>query len=683
LPGKKRPAKYLIPKGAENRIYVPERVIDELRNDPHRRLVIAEGEKKAIAVRHHLGESVIGVPGVDGWCSKKRQSGLCEDFERILPLVSDRQVTVAYDSDVRENLSVAKAAHRLTEKLCEHGARASWAFPPPAFDGSKQGADDLLVAEGADAVRDMLDSSYAPCDPAAYVFRQRLSRTSPEEAREFAGGALYEELKAKLLDCPRVLRSPLAQEAKGQLNLTAQDRDSLLEAVKADEAEGSVSARGLQGQRIQLTDPDPWPEPVDGAQLLSEIRHAHQRFSVLPRGAATALALWDLHTHAEEAFDISPYCALQSPEKRCGKSTTLRVSARIVCRPLPASNISPASVFRTIEQYCPTLLIDEMDTFLRKNEEMRGILNGGHVRELAFTIRTVGDDHEARTFSTWCPKMLSQIGKLPPTLQDRSIVIPIKRKRTADKVERIREDSLRELEPLRRKAARWAKDHLAELQQSDPHVPEELDDRAADNWRPLLAIADLVGGEWPARARKAATLLSVGRDEGGDTIKTMLLADFRRLFDEEGQAAVGGVWISSTRARDALGQMEDRPWGDWGNEGKVISPQRISSLLSEFGIRSKQKKVGGENLRRYERKDFEEAFDRYLSSPESATPLPANNDGASSDTEVCYPREEVARPKPAGGLDFKGRYQSSGPEGPHQPELPWPGSGDDPNEGEL
>src|SRR5260370_10770113 len=101
--------------------------------------------------------------------------------------------------------------------------------------------------------------------------------------------------------------------------------------------------------------------------------------------------------------------------------------------------------------------------------------------------------------------MIALIGRLPATLEDRAIVLPMRRRAPGETVDRIRRDALlRRLDPLRRRSARWAADHLAALRAADPAVPEALDDRQADNWRPLLAIADAAGGAWPGRRRTAA-----------------------------------------------------------------------------------------------------------------------------------------------------------------------------------
>lgn len=219
-------------------------------------------------------------------------------------------------------------------------------------------------------------------------------------------------------------------------------------------------------------------ENVDGAELLEELRRTIGRFVVLPAHAGEALALWVLHTYAFELRKVSTYIGIASPEKRCGKTTLMEVLSELVNRPIPAANISPSALFRVIEEKRPTLLIDEADTFLDANDEMRGILNSGYNRKGAYVMRVsnqitnyelkIKNEEHADTssrgspqsgegedggpgqfhptsgsrlvrFSTWCPKAIAAIGRLPETLADRCIVITMHRKRADEACERLRE----------------------------------------------------------------------------------------------------------------------------------------------------------------------------------------------------------------------------------------------------
>ena len=275
-----------------------------------------------------------------------------------------------------------------------------------------------------------------------------------------------------------------------------------------------TSEKPLQGEAVKLLVPEPWDEEVDGLQLLKKLVAVFKRYLVMPEGAAEAMALWVIFTHCFEAAQIAPRLAFTSALPRSGKTTALDIISFLVPKALPTSNIHAAAVFRIIEDCQPTLMLDEADTFLQEDGELRGILNSGHRKGLAIVIRCVGDDHEPRAFSTWCPMALAKIGAFPDTLADRSIIIRMQRKQPGDKVRNFAWGKSPGLRNLAKMAARWSVDNLKELKRAKPERPEGLfNDRAVDNWRLMLAIADQIGGEWPVLARKIAVSLSVDEDD--------------------------------------------------------------------------------------------------------------------------------------------------------------------------
>jgi len=350
------------------------------------------------------------------------------------------------------------------------------------------------------------------------------------------------------------------------------------------------------------------------------------------------LALWVLHTYALEAAYISPFMILESPEKRCGKTTALDVLSALVNRSLPTSNISPAALFRSVEKFQPTLLLDEADTFLKHSEELRGILNAGHSRNSAFTIRTVGKDHDPKKFSTWCPKAIGAIGKLPGTIEDRGIILQMRRKTAGEKVEGVRRDRLYQFKPIQQKAVRWVQDNMEYLKSFDPEVPGELNDRAADNWRGLLGIATLAGGNWPEKAMQAATHICGSRTEE-DGPATMLLSDLRSLFEEQGVDR-----LASSEIVENLRVMEDRPWPEYRN-GKPITATQVAKLLSRFDIKSKDYRFEqGKPKKGYELSKFKDAFTRYLPDP-SATPATSMQNKGLSNPEAATEEAGVAAEK--------------------------------------
>jgi len=372
-------------------------------------------------------------------------------------------------------------------------------------------------------------------------------------------------------------------------------------------AHPSLRGGAGSGRCLLFADPESWPEAVDGVALLDDLAQTYRRFVSLPDGGAEALALWIVFTYALDAFDAAPILALCSPLKRCGKTTTEDLTAALANRSLAAANITVAALYRTVEQFNPTLIVDEADTFLLTNLALRGIINSGHTRATAFVIRTAG--REPRLFSTWGARMIAMIGRLPATLEDRAIVLPMRRRAPGETVDRIRRTDLRrQLEPLRRRAVRWVADHLAVLRVADPPMPEELDDRQADNWRPLLAIADAAGGLWANLARRAARTLSGCVVEADRAAPVQLLADLRDLF------ATGAADKLATAAiLRYLAALDDRPWADYA-QGEPLTPRQLATLLDGFHIKARQIRQGSATRKGYVRADFTDAFRRYLGS---------------------------------------------------------------------
>jgi len=360
-------------------------------------------------------------------------------------------------------------------------------------------------------------------------------------------------------------------------------------------------------------DPEAWPEAVDGAALLTDLAAVFRRHLILPHRAPEALALWVVYTYIEDVFDVSPYLAITSPTLRCGKSTALRVLRRLVRRAWPVIFPTPSTVYRMIADVHPSLLIDEVDAFL-DNEELRGVLDSGHERELAWVPRTVsvksedgGTELVVERFPTFCPKAFGVIGKLPPSLHDRSIEIPMKRKRRDEPVERLRRNRP-DLEPLRRQAARWAEDHREALREAEPALPDALNDRTADNWEPLLAIADLAGGDWPALAREAAVALSAGGVDEEERAGVQVLADIRAVFAQQRREH-----LSSAQLVSFLTEPPDSRWREWGKDGRPLSQHKLAKLVRSFGVRPKNHWFpGGQVLKGYHLSDFADPFSRYL-----------------------------------------------------------------------
>jgi Protein of unknown function (DUF3631) len=375
-------------------------------------------------------------------------------------------------------------------------------------------------------------------------------------------------------------------------------------AQRRDEFEGEAQEHPL----LPHWTVEPWPEPVDGDALITALVRCIQHHVVMRPEAALAAALWIILTWVhEEAATHSPILMVTSPEAECGKSTLLGVIGLLVPRSLASVGISSAALFRSIEKWQPTLIIDEADVAFVQNEDLRAVVNSGWTRGQG-VVRCDGDDNEPRLFSTFCPKAIGLKGKkLPDTTASRTIVIELKRKFADEKAEDFRHVDSPELQELRQQLLRWKIDNAETLAKASPVLPDGFYNRVAANWHLLLAIADAAGGEWPERAREAASTIAKVKATVDASRGVQLLDDIRAIFDCQTDCV-----FSST----LIGHLTLDPEGPWAeyNRGKPITQKQVANLLRAFGIASATVWINGKSAKGYKQAVFADAWTRYLAA---------------------------------------------------------------------
>jgi hypothetical protein len=378
---------------------------------------------------------------------------------------------------------------------------------------------------------------------------------------------------------------------------------------------------------------DPGPAPVDGAALLDDVRGALTRFVVLPSEATTdAVVLWIAASHAQPAWAHAPRLVIRAPEKRCGKSRLLDVIEATCHDPLITVNASPAAVYRAIgTDDPPTLLVDEADTIFgsRKaaeaNEDLRGLLNAGHQRNRP-AIRYDPTTRSVERIPTFAMAALAGIGHMPDTIEDRAVIVRMRRRAAGEHVDPFRHR--RDRPPLTELAGElrgWLRAHVDQLADAMPPMPVE--DRAADTWEPLVAVADLAAGAWPARARTAAELLTAEHDDtGAVATSTALLADCRTAFGDS----------TAPPTEELLNRLRhdpEAPWGEFGPAG--LSARRLGLMLAEYDIRpAKSRYPDGTQRRGFARLDFSDAWSRYC-----PTELDQEAAGTAADPDPSQPSQ--------------------------------------------
>lgn len=375
--------------------------------------------------------------------------------------------------------------------------------------------------------------------------------------------------------------------------------------------------------RAMIETTTPWapPKAEDGAALLDDVAAYLRRFVAYPSEAAcVAHALWIAHTHLMGAWDSTPRIAFLSPEPGSGKTRALEASELLVPRPVEAVNMSAAALFRKVadEDGLPTILYDECDTVFgsrkaaENNEDVRGLLNAGH-RKGAKSYRCVARGREIAVveYEAFCAVALAGLGDLPDTILSRSVIVRMRRRAPNERVEPFR----RRLEEqaghaLRDRLATWGAAIESSIGNPWPELPRGIEDRNADVWEALVAVADAAGGAWPQRAREAAVSLVSAARESTPSLGIRLLADVRDVFRDLDH-------VSSESLVQKLNAIEDAPWGEIAY-GKPLNARGLSQRLRQFGVTSKQIRLGGETRKGYRREDLADAWTRYLPSAEKS-----------------------------------------------------------------
>jgi hypothetical protein len=408
-----------------------------------------------------------------------------------------------------------------------------------------------------------------------------------------------------------------AQRVAGSLYGKARSLKVLELPGAKDLSDWLARAGTAEGLRSLIESAPEWkPCALEIGALLDKIVAHIRRYMVMTEAQARAVSLWVVHTHSLQAADTTPYLSITSPEKASGKSQLLELLEMLTFEPWLTGRVTAAVLPRRIEAKQPTLLLDESDTAFASNQEyaetLRGVLNSGYRRSGIYSCCTgQGANLTYKDFPTFCAKAIAGIGKLPDTVADRSIPIRLRRAAKGERGERFRRRNVKPLaEPLRQELEQWAAIYTPRLFEANPTLPEELSDRQQDVCEPLLAIADVAGGEWPERARLALIELCAQALAADDSIGVSLLADIRGIFKERATDR-----LASAELTRALVEIETSPWGE-GWQGKPLTAGRLARLLKPFEITPGTIRVGDSTHKGYLIAQFSDAFERYLPHPE-------------------------------------------------------------------
>ncbi|GAA2980652.1 DUF3631 domain-containing protein [Actinokineospora diospyrosa] len=365
-----------------------------------------------------------------------------------------------------------------------------------------------------------------------------------------------------------------------------------------------------------MTSTAPVEAGQSAAELLDSVNSALARYVVLPTlDASYAITLWIAATHAQPAWAHAPRLVIRAPEKRCGKSRLLDLIEAMCHDPFITVNASTSSIYRSVTDDPPTLLVDEADTIFGpragQHEDLRGLLNAGHQRNRPIK-RYNAETKQVESLPTFAMAALAGIGAMPGTIEDRAVIVRMRRRlpneSTAPFRHRRDRPALRELATQLNK---WVRTSLDALELAVPDMPVE--DRAADTWEPLVIIADHAGGDWPDRARAAVLALTAEHDADQETsLGVRLLTDCRAAFGDDAA-------VSTTSLLDRLKRDPEGPWAAHGPVG--MTPAKLADYLREYDIRSGNVRFSdGSQAKGYKRVHFGDAWQRYCPTLNTNTP---------------------------------------------------------------
>jgi hypothetical protein len=352
---------------------------------------------------------------------------------------------------------------------------------------------------------------------------------------------------------------------------------------------------------------------------LALVRFLLEEYVALQPHQYVAIPLWALHTHIYDRFMVTPRLALRSPVGDCGKTTLLDILSRLTSRPAKFDSITPAVLVREIDQFHPTMLIDEVDNLnlmLAPNGRLRAIFNSGHRFGGTTAIWEGGVTRKLSTFAPLALALPIMGGGLPRTLNSRSITIAMERSKR-----KLRHYGIGHPDPALDVAYGQILLWLREVKLNpEPEMPTNLRNRFADNWRPLIAIADSLG--WGERAREA--MMTFAREYRDADVKILLLIDIRKVFDK-----LSVDWLPTKTLLTELHPLEGGEWSEFlgiksDGQPHKLRDTELAFLLRDFKIKKRviwppgRRTASTKSANGYRRRFFEDAWDRYC--PEDITP---------------------------------------------------------------
>ena len=537
-----------------------------------------------------------------------------------IPLPRVCHIIVCRDGDLPDSAATRALTQGLDALLARQPQpQVSVTAPPEGQDNN-----DVLVADGVDGLRSMVDDA---------------------KAAEMSLRGVAKMLT--LMDRADAMKQ--RKELARKHGVTKRD----LEILEAEaRAEAAAEAAALGGRATASLVPK-WDETVDLDTALHAGLDVLTKYTVAPREYLALGILWCATCHVVRRYPIvqlvrAVNLKLESSAPGSGKTLTAQALAHFCPFATEVLDTYTVAALRrlfleaqTEGRPKPTLVLDEIQHNLEGKEELIAWLNGCNRPGLVGTLSVPEGENSWRTahIDAFGPIIFAGIGESPPELRSRELTIRLQPEAIEDLPEvEVPEIPTDEFLLVQSHLAAWAETQSGTL--TDPKIPPWLrgqSGRTARNWLQIYGVALQAGGEWPALVQ-GAVKLTFGTERENTVLQRLLLgvmAAFdakKRELEENAQhvsqrangkdhtadrpAEDGDRLLTSTLLKHLLGDL-DEEWRS-ANKGREITNywlrSQLRNILQPPGAQDwwsgpEAKRI---HFRGYERHQFDDALKRYL-----------------------------------------------------------------------
>jgi len=339
-----------------------------------------------------------------------------------------------------------------------------------------------------------------------------------------------------------------------------------------------------------------------------------KRFICFPNEAYLSfVTLWVMGTYLFMIFRYYPYVWLHA-EKQSGKTLLMETLSPIAFNGEHIINPTESVIFRDISNNLITMFIDEVEQLRKRDKDTYGslisILNAGFNK--TGVVKRTESTHQGgfvvKAYSAYSPKMFAGINDIDDVLQDRTVRIPLLRKKDDEAVQRYKETA--EIIDLQRSirdelymfALTYAKD-IAEVYHASGDVIQgmsHLNNRELDIWEPVFLLANVIDSQ-AENTKLTDTMEGLSKksveEKQSDNISQnetyKLLNVVKVMLDEVSTIQEDGN-IKVFDAKEVFEYFQKSDDYEWMQKRNALT-----SRLKRIKIKSEQKRMGGEKKRVY------------------------------------------------------------------------------------